>query len=188
MFTKKRYFQEFARVRGIYKITNKITGNCYVGKAEDIRNRLVRHRFHIRHGYRDHPVWSKEIQEYGYDSFEYELLEEVKGNDEIELALVERKWFYEFCPQYNKVVPLLPVERDEFGNERIDGMRDAKGRPIRVGVAVVDLDNPRPTFKRGTFGLPKVAEVGRHFVRLDNGKMVYDETTDGYALNLSIRY
>lgn len=32
----------------IYKITNKINNKCYIGKTNNLRLRLNRHKYHVR--------------------------------------------------------------------------------------------------------------------------------------------
>lgn len=102
-------FGKFKRIRGIYKITNRITGNCYIGKSEDIQYRFRVHKIRIDCGCPDNPKWANDIRLYGRDAFEYELLEEVEGNEEIPLAQAERKWYFIIKPQYNRDIPRIPV-------------------------------------------------------------------------------
>lgn len=56
---------------GIYKITNTITGKCYIGQALDIRARLM------KHANNKHPkkyVIYKAVEKYGLDNFEARIL------------------------------------------------------------------------------------------------------------------
>ena len=62
----------------IYKLTNKVNGNGYVGKAKNSYNRMWEHR--TGKGMRGRKkgkmqLVDKKIQEYGWDNFEVEILE-----------------------------------------------------------------------------------------------------------------
>lgn len=67
---------------GIYKITNQITDECYIGQAVDIATRW---KTHAKCGLGiDTPINNKlykAIQEYGIWNFSWELLEECSRND-----------------------------------------------------------------------------------------------------------
>ena len=75
-------------VTGIYKITNIITGECYIGQAADVASRWSEH---AKCGLRiDTPAGNKlykAMQEYGLQSFSWELLEKC---DRAELNEKER--------------------------------------------------------------------------------------------------
>ena len=74
---KKKFPQILGRsdVCGIYKITNQETGECYIGQATDIRRRWMDH---CKAGIGiDTPQGNQlyaAMQEYGLDSFSFELL------------------------------------------------------------------------------------------------------------------
>ena len=61
------------RITGIYKITNKINGNAYIGQSVNIKKRLENHK--CCNGNADFPLY-KAIKEYGKDNFTYEILEQ----------------------------------------------------------------------------------------------------------------
>lgn len=68
-------------VCGIYKITNQETGECYIGQAVDVRRRWMDH---CKAGLgidspRDNQLYMA-MQEYGLDSFSFELLLECEPN------------------------------------------------------------------------------------------------------------
>ena len=75
---------------GIYKITNIITGEVYIGQAVDIAKRWTEH---AKHGLGiDTPAGNKlykSMQEYGLHSFSWELLEECESK-----LLNEKERFY----------------------------------------------------------------------------------------------
>lgn len=104
-------FSEFDLVGGIYKITNKITGNCYIGKSKDIRKRFKAHIQEMRRGYRSNKKWAEDIRLYGIEVFEYELLEHIPSKEEFYMATAEREWVQRIKPQYNRYFPTMPVSR-----------------------------------------------------------------------------
>ena len=56
---------------GIYKITNTITGKCYIGQAVDIRSRLMEH---VNNNHSKKLVIYKAIEKYGAENFEARIL------------------------------------------------------------------------------------------------------------------
>lgn len=67
---------------GIYKITNQITGQCYIGQSNDISKRW---KDHAKCGLGiDTPASNKlykAMEEYGLDSFSWELIEKCKKEE-----------------------------------------------------------------------------------------------------------
>lgn len=63
---------------GIYKITNKINGKCYIGQSRNIENRLNRHRtagFNPNDKCYNYPLY-RAIRKYGLENFSFEVIEE----------------------------------------------------------------------------------------------------------------
>lgn len=76
---------------GIYKITNKINGKCYIGQSTDINDRWIKHRsrpFQINDGSYDTYLY-RSIRKYGLDNFIFEVIEECSCDE-----LNEREIFY----------------------------------------------------------------------------------------------
>ena len=78
---------------GIYKITNRVNGKCYIGKSVDINKRWIRHRCCAgsyasttpdNHLYRA-------MKKYGIENFEFEVIEEcdIKSLCERERCYIE---------------------------------------------------------------------------------------------------
>lgn len=76
---------------GIYKITNKTNGRCYIGQSTHIEKRWKDHYYAHQNmndeGY-NYPLY-KAMRKYGYDNFTFEILEECNFT-----ALNEREMFY----------------------------------------------------------------------------------------------
>ena len=105
---KPRFFEEVA---GIYKITNLITGQIYIGSSKNIRKRCQQHRHNIstkRIYGNDYSVKKPlyiDMRKYGLDNFEMEIVE-ITDN------LLEREQYYIdlLKPHYNKNNPIVNLE------------------------------------------------------------------------------
>lgn len=80
---------------GIYKITNVVTGKCYIGQAIDIRARLMEH---ANNKHNRKLVLYKAIEKYGIENFEARLLLIIntfgKTSQEIKKELNYHECFY----------------------------------------------------------------------------------------------
>ena len=81
---------------GIYKFTNKITGESYIGQSTNIGKRYLKHK--NAHSKWENSYFHRAIREYGFDNFEFEILEECSKSD-----LDERENFY--IKQYGTLFP-----------------------------------------------------------------------------------
>ena len=83
---------------GIYKITNTITGDFYIGSSKDVKNRLTDHKCPS--------TWNKcpnnqlylDMQKYGVDKFEFQILAEVEVDS---LKKTEQQFIEKLKPTYN---------------------------------------------------------------------------------------
>lgn len=82
---------------GVYKITNLITGDFYVGSTVNFKRRLANHKSPCTHSFYDNRRLYQEIYEYGRENFEFEVLECCTEN----LVECEQKWISELKPTYN---------------------------------------------------------------------------------------
>jgi len=78
---------------GIYKLTNKINGKCYIGQSVNIKKRIENHLC-LNNAKEpgqvafDYPIY-RAIRKYGRENFEWEVLEECKVEE-----LAEKELFY----------------------------------------------------------------------------------------------
>ena len=83
---------------GIYKITNTITGDYYIGSSVNIRRRLWKHELALIGNYHANPHLQNAWNKYGKDCFEFTI---------VLLCDVENKLYYEqvlidgLKPRYN---------------------------------------------------------------------------------------
>ena len=92
---------------GIYKITNKITNQIYIGQSTNINQRWMEHKCpKPKHNLKLH----EDIRKYGINNFVFELIEECKKSE-----LSKRELFYikSLKPFYNTVGRKLSKETKE---------------------------------------------------------------------------
>lgn len=84
------------RFTGIYKITNKISGKCYIGQAVDIKKRIQQHISAYKRGSK--LSLHMAIRKYGLEQFEVTVLVIInmfgKTQDEIKKELNAQEIFY----------------------------------------------------------------------------------------------
>jgi hypothetical protein len=96
-------------MQGIYKITNKINGHCYVGQSIDIENRF---KTHINTVYNKnqtsykYPIY-RAMRKHGIENFEFEVLEIVPQLDD--LTSREMYWYKKLDPEYCQIDPVRTV-------------------------------------------------------------------------------
>jgi len=93
----------------VYKLTNTITGQIYIGETHDINERLTNH-FSGAKGGHNSPLCDN-IRQYGKESFIYEILEECEFDQREE---AEEKW----CNKLTEQHPELMLNRTPSGNMR----------------------------------------------------------------------
>ena len=84
---------------GVYKITNTVTGDFYIGSSKNLYKRLRNHR--CKSSWRTcskNPLYL-DMQKYGLEKFLFEGIEECLPED---LKTNEQKWIEELKPTYNR--------------------------------------------------------------------------------------
>ena len=86
------------KISGIYKITNTVTGDFYIGSSKDVKQRWANHKCQsLWNKCPNNPLY-QDFQKYGIDKFVFEILAEV----EIEkLKESEQKFIETLKPTYN---------------------------------------------------------------------------------------
>lgn len=87
-------------ISGIYKITNTITGDFYIGSSKDVKHRWSAHKCpSVWKRCSNNPMYL-DMQKYGLDIFSFEILEEV----EIASLKEKEQWFIKTLkPTYNNI-------------------------------------------------------------------------------------
>jgi len=92
-------------MQGIYKVTNKINGNCYIGQSVDISKRWQEHIRWFKNKNRpeyEYPLY-RAIRKYGVENFLFEVIEVVKVAEQ--LTATEVYWYNKLKPEYNQIIP-----------------------------------------------------------------------------------
>lgn len=77
-------------MRGIYKLTNTVNGKCYIGKSENIANRLRYHIKSLPKGINRNKHLQNAFDKYGTGNFTLEILEMFDDDRDIN----EREKYY----------------------------------------------------------------------------------------------
>ena len=86
------------KISAVYKITNTVTGDFYVGSSKNVKSRWTSHKSHSR--------WKKcpnnplylDMQKFGVDKFEFQVIEEVEIG---QLKEMEQQFIEKLQPTYN---------------------------------------------------------------------------------------
>ena len=86
-------------ISGIYKITNTVTGDFYIGSSNDVKQRWVNHKCPSR--WKQHPnnPMYIDMKKYGVDKFEFQVIAEVEAE---QLKEKEQQIIETLKPTYNK--------------------------------------------------------------------------------------
>ena len=84
------------KIAGVYKITNKITGDFYVGSSKDIEKRWHEHKSISTQKRQPNSKLYKAMASYGLGNFIFEVFEETDN-----LKEREQYWIEQLKPTYN---------------------------------------------------------------------------------------
>ena len=66
------------KICGVYKITNTITGDFYIGSSKNVKHRWTAHKIPSTWNNKPNNPMYLDMQKYGVDKFEFEVIEEVE--------------------------------------------------------------------------------------------------------------
>ena len=88
------------KIIGVYKITNTVTGDFYVGSSKNVKHRWIEHKCKCIWNRRQNNQMYLDMQKYGTDKFDFEILAEV----EVTHLKEKEQWFIEkLKPTYNSI-------------------------------------------------------------------------------------
>ena len=102
------------KIAGVYKITNNITGDFYIGSSKDIKRRWYSHRNSAAWKQYPNSKLYKDMAQYGRDNFTIEAIEETDN-------LKEREQYYieQLKPTYNdRYADGIDTERSKETSKR----------------------------------------------------------------------
>ena len=86
------------KICGIYKITNTITGDFYIGSSKDIKRRWVNHKKPSTWKRLPNNQLYQDMQKYGLDKFDFQVIAEAEPE---ELKEKEQQFIETLKPTYN---------------------------------------------------------------------------------------
>ena len=86
------------KISGIYKITNTVTGDFYIGSSKNVKQRLAVHKCKSTWNRCSNNPMYLDMQKYGIDKFEFQVIEEVEPEH---LKELEQKFIETLKPTYN---------------------------------------------------------------------------------------
>ena len=86
------------KISGIYKITNTITGDFYIGSSKDVKHRWASHKWQSMWKQCSNSQMYQDMQKYGVDKFDFEILAEVEPGS---LKEAEQRFIEKLKPTYN---------------------------------------------------------------------------------------
>ena len=86
------------KISGVYKITNTITGDFYIGSSNDVKRRWVEHKKPSTWNSNPNKQLYQDMQKFGVNGFVFEVLEEVEAE---KLKEKEQEFIETLNPTYN---------------------------------------------------------------------------------------
>ena len=86
------------KISAVYKITNTITGDFYIGSSKDVKRRWAEHKYLSKWNKYPNKQLYQDMKEYGVDKFELEVIEEVELD---RLKEAEQYFIEKLQPIYN---------------------------------------------------------------------------------------
>ena len=109
------------KISGVYKITNKITGDFYIGSSKNIKSRWARHKSPSNRSRHPNSKLYQDMVKYGLNNFKFEIIEETD-------SLKKREQYYIglLNPSYNDrwANGLDTERRKNWYDIHHDGVRD----------------------------------------------------------------
>ena len=115
-------------MRGIYSITNTLTGTAYFGQSRDIGDRWYKHKQLLRRGKHVNERLQRAWNKYGETLFEFKILELVEDVS-INLTPLEENYYNSTTNRYNLFYPGDPTIVTPETRKKISESKIGKPRP-----------------------------------------------------------
>ena len=119
------------KISGVYKITNTVTGDFYIGSSKDVKRRWAAHKWPSTwNRYSNNPMYI-DMRKYGVDKFAFEILAEVESEH---LKETEQQFIEKLKPTYNNYnAKGLDIERykeyqKEYYQQKSDKCKERKNK------------------------------------------------------------
>ena len=163
------------KISGIYRITNTITGDFYIGSSKDAKRRWREHKYQSRWKKCPNNPMYLDMQNYGIEKFEFEILAEVEVDS---LKEMEQQFIELLKPTYNNYnANGLNIERrKEYNKEykKSDKYKEYNNQLCCYNGETLTLDALRKRFKRRGIPHPQI-EAKKYLLNniKDNIKEIY---------------
>ena len=116
------------KISGVYKITNTVTNDFYIGSSKDVKQRFACHKSPSTWKNYPNKQLYKDMQKYGLEKFEFQILEEVESE---QLKKAEQQFIEKLKPAYNSNnAKGLDIEKKRKSSRKYH--RSDKGRKIDI--------------------------------------------------------
>ena len=86
------------KISAVYKITNTITDDFYIGSSKDVKRRWACHKSPSRWNEQPNSLLYQDMQKYGLNNFEFQVIAEIEID---KLKETEQKFIEVLKPTYN---------------------------------------------------------------------------------------
>jgi group I intron endonuclease len=122
---------------GIYCIENIISSKKYIGKASNIRKRILEHKCRLRNNYHGNPYLQSSWNKYGEENFKFYVIEACEKND---IILSQREVYY-----INKFDTFRRGYNLTIGGEGTSGRVATDSQKKKIG----DANRGKPSLRKG---------------------------------------
>ncbi|WP_299256319.1 GIY-YIG nuclease family protein [uncultured Aquimarina sp.] len=85
MKTKKELKEDYKQMKipmGVFQIKNKVSNKVLIDNSIDMESKWNRHKMELKFGNHRNRTFQKDWNEYGENNFDFEVLSELKNNEE----------------------------------------------------------------------------------------------------------
>ena len=161
------------KISGVYKITNTVTGDFYIGSSKNVKRRWACHKWPSR--WNEHPnnPMYLDMRKYGIDKFEFQVITEVEAD---KLKETEQHYIELLKPTYNdRKAKGLNIERQkEYKKEynksdkRKEYQKEYHNQLCCYNGETITLNALRKRFRKA--GIPHPTQEAKKFIIKDNIK------------------
>ena len=106
------------KISGIYRITNTITGDFYIGSSKNIKRRWTDHKKPSSLKKQPNNQLYQDMQKYGLDKFDFQVIAEVEVDS---LKEMEQQFIELLKPAYNNInAKGIDIERQKKSQKKAD--------------------------------------------------------------------
>ena len=102
------------KISAVYKITNKITGECYVGSSKNVYSRWANHKCPSTWKKHSNNRMYQDMQKYGVEQFHFEIIVPAAPT---RLKVCEQEFIDIYHPTYNSYRANTGIDCDEYDRQ-----------------------------------------------------------------------